>query len=48
MLMLSRLDSATKRECKLANRLMEGKGKPHKVLGIACELLGRAEKGTED
>lgn len=27
---------------------MEGKGKLHKILGIACELLGHAEKGTED
>lgn len=40
----SRLDSATKHVCKLANWLMEGKGELLKVLEIACELSAHAEK----
>lgn len=48
MLILSRLDSVTKHVCKIANRLMDGKVKLHRVLGIVCELFGRAETGTED
>lgn len=42
MLMLSRLDSVMKRAGKPANQLMEGKGKLHKVVGIACELFDHA------
>lgn len=48
MLMLSGLNSVMKHVSELANWLMEGKGKLHKVLGITCELFGHAEKATED